>query len=130
MNAIQLQKTSNGYSVATVGNPTSFAGKAFVKDLLNTTSMEVSFGTLQAGEAVPFFHSHKQNEELYIVLSGKGVFTLDGEDVAVEAGSIVRVAPSVNRCNKNTGTEPFIYICIQAKSGSLEQAVADDAVIN
>ncbi len=129
MNETKLQKTGKGYSVATVGNINGFEGKAFVKDVLGLTSMEISFGTLPEDGAVPFFHKHKQNEEVYIILSGKGVFTLDGEDVEVEAGNVIRVAPDVNRCNKNTGKEPFTYICIQAKDGSLEQAVADDAII-
>ena len=46
MNQAELQKSSEGYSIATVGDLASFEGKAFVKDILNTTSMEVSFGTL------------------------------------------------------------------------------------
>ena len=46
MNQAELQKSSEGYSIATVGDIASFEGKAFVKDILNTTSMEVSFGTL------------------------------------------------------------------------------------
>ena len=46
MNQVELQKSSEGYSIATVGDIASFEGKAFVKDILNTTSMEVSFGTL------------------------------------------------------------------------------------
>lgn len=129
MKQIELQKKSAGYSVATVGNPSSFEGKAFIKELMGTTSMEISFGSLESGQAVPFFHSHKQNEEVYIVLSGKDTFILDGEEVAVEAGSIVRIAPSVSRCNKNTGMEPFVYVCIQAKDNSLEQSVAEDAEI-
>lgn len=129
MNKTELQATGAGYSVATVGNPTSFEGKAFIKEVMGCTSMEVSFGSLPVGAAVPFFHKHKENEELYIVLSGKGTFTLDGNEVEVTAGSIVRVAPSVSRCNRNTGNEPLIYICIQAKDGSLAQWVAEDAVI-
>ncbi len=129
MNETKLQKTGEGYSVTTVGDIKGFEGKAFVRDVLGLTSMEISFGTLPEGAAVPFFHKHKQNEEVYIVLGGKGVFTLNGEDIEVEAGSVVRVAPGVSRCNRNAGNAPFTYICIQAKDHSLEQAVADDAII-
>lgn len=129
MNKVELQKTAAGYGVATAGDLASFEGKAFVKDVLGTTSMEVSFGSLPAGEAVPFFHHHKQNEEVYIVLSGKGVFTLDKEEVEVASGSIVRIAPQVSRCIKCTGNEPLVYICAQAKAGSLEQYVMTDAEI-
>ncbi|MDY4512175.1 MAG: cupin domain-containing protein, partial [Paludibacteraceae bacterium] len=89
MNQVELQKSSEGYSIATVGDIASFEGKAFVKDILNTTSMEVSFGTLAPGCTVPFFHHHKQNEEVYVVLSGEGVFILDGKEEPVTSGSIV-----------------------------------------
>ena len=99
-----------------------------MKDALSLTGVEVSFGTLAPGEAVPFNHKHKQNEEVYIV-SGTGVFTLDGEDIAVESGDALRIDPNVVRCNRNTGKTPFTYICIQAKANSLEQCTATDGVI-
>ncbi len=124
MNQTELQKTGNGYTVATVGNLATFEGKAFVKDIVGTTGMEVSFGTLAPGQAIPFNHYHKQNEELYIVVSGTGVFTLDGIEEPVASGSLVRIAPAVSRCTKNTGNTPLVYICIQAKEGSLEQYTA------
>lgn len=129
MSETKLVKKAANYSVATVGNLNEFAGKAFIKDVMNTTSMEVSFGTLEPGQAVPFFHKHKQNEEVYIVLSGEGVFVLDGEEIAVSSGSIVRVAPGVSRCNRNTGKENLCYICIQAKDNSLEGYVMTDAIV-
>lgn len=130
MNKAELQKEGKGYAVATVGNLSEFEGKAFVKDIVGTTSMEVSFGSLPEGGEVPFYHHHKQNEEVYIVLGGKGEFILDGDVVPVEEGSVVRVAPEVSRCNRNTGKLPFSYICIQAKAGSLEQSVMTDAEVD
>ena len=129
MNQAELQTSSEGYSIATVGDLASFEGKAFVKDILNTTSMEVSFGTLVPGCTVPFFHHHKQNEEVYVVLSGEGVFMLDGKEESVASGSIVRVAPSVSRNTKCTGSVPLVYICIQAKAGSLEQYTMGDGIV-
>ncbi len=129
MNQATLQQSGKGYNVATVGNLSSFEGKAFLKEVINTTGMEVSFGSLAPNQSVPFFHHHKQNEELYIVLSGEGSFTLDGNEINVQSGSIVRIAPSVSRCTKCTGTVPLIYLCIQAKEGSLEQYTMSDGVI-
>ena len=129
MNQAELQTSTEGYSIATVGDIASFEGKAFVKDILNTTSMELSFGTLASGCTVPFFHHHKQNEEVYVVLSGEGVFILDGKEEPVASGSIVRVAPSVSRNTKCTGSVPLVYICIQAKAGSLEQYTMGDGVV-
>ena len=129
MNKTELMKSTEGYSVATVGNLTSFEGKAFVKDILGTTSMELSFGTLAPGTSVPFFHHHRQNEEVYVVLIGEGVFVLDGVEEPVASGSIIRVAPGVSRNTKCTGNTPLVYICIQGKAGSLEQYTMTDGVV-
>lgn len=38
MNKLELQQSTDGYSIATVGDLSSFEGKAFVKDILGTTS--------------------------------------------------------------------------------------------
>jgi len=41
-------------------------------DQLGLTGAEVSINNLPQGVSVPFVHSHKKNEEIYVVLSGKG----------------------------------------------------------
>ena len=85
MSEIKSINSNAGYTHATVGNPSAFTGKTFLKDTLGLTSCEISFGSLGAGEAVPFFHDHKENEEIYIVLSGTGRFQVDGETFDIEA---------------------------------------------
>ena len=129
MNQLTVQQQGQGFCLASVGNLNGFEGKAFVKEVMNTTGMEVSFGSLAPGQAVPFNHRHKQNEELYIVLQGEGVFTLDGQEFPVASGSLVKVEPTVSRCTSCTGKEPLVYICIQAKEGSLEQYTMTDGII-
>ena len=129
MNKTELQESTEGYSVASVGDLNRFEGKAFVKDVLGTTSIELSFGSLASGEALPFFHHHKQNEEVYVVLGGEGVFILDGREITTTSGSIVKVTPKVSRCIKSTGDTPLTYICIQGKADSLEQYTMTDGVI-
>lgn len=129
MNSLKLISEGNGFGIASVENFQNFAGKAFVKGILGTTGMEISFGTLGEGEAVPFLHKHKQNEEVYIILRGEGIFSLDGNDYPVKVGDVIRVEPEVSRGNRNTGSEPLTYVCIQAKAGSLEQYTMTDGVI-
>lgn len=48
-------------------------------DILNLTGAEISINNLPAGAGVPFVHSHKGNEEIYAVLSGRGKAVIDGE---------------------------------------------------
>ena len=130
MSEIIVNSVAEGYSVATVGNLAEFNGKAFVKEVLGTSSMEVSLGSIGAGKSTPFAHHHKQNEEIYLVLSGTCVFTLDGHDVEAGSGTVVRVSPTVKRTLRNTGNEPLVYVCIQAREDSLQQYTMTDGVID
>lgn len=130
MSNTELQKEGAGFSVATVGDLATFEGKTFVKEIMGTTSIELSSGSLAPGAASPFVHHHKQNEEVYVALSGTGVLTLNKEEIPVASGSIVRVAPEVSRHIRCTGTTPLVYICIQGKAGSLEQFTLADGVLD
>lgn len=102
--------------------------KLFLKEILSLSSMEVSFAHMEPNVKGPFFHQHKQNEELYIVLSGNGVMNVDGDDFTLKEGSLVKVSPQGVR-NIASGSLGLSYICIQAKQGSLEQYTMTDATI-
>ena len=56
-------------------------GKAFLHDLLDLTSCEISVSSMPKGIKLPFNHKHKQNEEIYIFLKGEGTMTLDNETI-------------------------------------------------
>ena len=96
-------------------------GKVFLHDTLGLTSCEISINTVPKGFKGPFNHKHKQNEEVYIILKGEGIMTIDGDCVKVKEGSVVRVLPEASRTIENTGDGEFLFICVQAKAGSLEQ---------
>ena len=130
------------YTAADFGHPAQWAehvlqhrllgpvpGKVFLGQTLSLTGMEVSLGSLPPCGAIPFLHAHRQNEELYLVLSGEGELQVDGEVIALRPGTAVRVAPEGMRCWRSTGSEPMAYLVIQARSGSLEAATAADGLI-
>lgn len=98
-------------------------------DLLALTGAEISVNQLPAGASVPFVHAHKQNEEIYGVLAGKGKAELDGETVAISQGDWLRVAPAAKRRFFAAEDEGITYICIQVKAGSLAGYTANDAVM-
>lgn len=100
-------------------------GKAFLHDLLGLTSCEISVSTLPAGIKLPFSHKHKQNEEVYIFLKGKGLMILDGEAVEVREGSCIKVLPDSARTME--AKSDIEYICVQAKKDSLDQFGLGDA---
>ena len=127
----EVKTLANGekFSHASVGSLHGFEGKQFVKDATGASSCEISFGTLPTGAAVPFFHSHKENEENYIILSGAGKFQVNDDVFDVAEGSVIRVATNCDRNLKCTSAEPMSYICIQAKEGSLGGYIMTDAEI-
>ena len=98
-------------------------------DALGLTGAEISINALPAGASVPFVHSHKQNEEIYAILEGKGYAVIDGEKIALAAGDFVRVSPAAKRqffASEDTGIK---YVCIQVKENSLEGYTMTDAVV-
>ncbi len=98
-------------------------------DSLELTGAEISINHLPAGGGVPFVHSHKTNEEIYIILSGKGKAVIDGDEIALAAGDIVRISPQGRRQFFAAVDSEISYVCIQVKAGSLEAYTAEDAVI-
>lgn len=129
MSEIKTLNSGDKFAHASIGPLCGFAGKQFVKEAIGATSCEISFGTLPSGAAVPFFHSHKANEENYIILSGAGKFQVDDNVFDVAEGSVIRVSTNCDRNLKCTSTEAMTYICIQAKEDSLGGYTMTDADI-
>ena len=103
--------------------------RAELHEKLGLTGAEVSINQLPAGAGVPFVHSHKQNEEIYGILSGKGSVVLDGETVQLTAGDWLKVAPAAKRQFSAAGDSGMTFVCIQVKEHSLAGFTADDAVV-
>ncbi len=104
-------------------------GRVFIGNDLGNTGSEVSFVTTPAGLGGDFLHTHKTNEEVYIVLSGNGQFQVDGEFFDISEGSVVRVSQNGKRAYKNTGNTDLVMICIQTKADSLKDLGITDGVI-
>lgn len=104
-------------------------GKLFIKDTLNLTGCEISINAMPPGGAIPFYHAHRQNEEVYLFIKGRGQLQVDGDTLEVREGSIVRIDPDAQRIWRNHSDETLVYIIIQTKADSLEQYSADDGLI-
>ena len=117
MKQIEQIATANNFSAINIGKlnelneyvlelapEVKIPGKVFGGAALGATGGEFSFQVFQPGTETGFLHTHKQHEELYFFLSGKGEFQVDGQAFPVQEGSVVRVAPDGRRSVRNNGT--------------------------
>lgn len=104
-------------------------GRTELHDKLNLTGAEISINRLPAGAGVPFVHSHKNNEEIYGIISGRGKVVIDGEETELTAGDWLRIAPEAKRQFSAADDSAIEFVCIQVKKDSLGGFTADDAVV-
>lgn len=113
------------YTKTSIGNE----GRVELHEALGLTGAEISINRLPAGGGVPFVHSHKENEEIYGILSGHGKAIVDGEEIALAAGDWLRIAPAAKRQFFAANDAGIAYVCVQVKANSLGGFTAGDAVV-
>lgn len=99
--------------------PMPVKGKAFLRDLLGCTGFEMSLNVLPPGKGIPFLHRHELNDEVYVVVSGRGQFLVDGDCIDVEEGSVLRIGPAGARAWRNNSDAPLSFLCIQYRADSV-----------
>ena len=114
------------YTKTNIGNE----GTVELLDALGLTGAEVSINALPAGAGVPFVHAHKENEEIYGILSGHGKAIIDGEEITLAAGDWLRIAPAAKRQFFAANDAGIVYVCVQVKANSLGGFTAEDAVVD
>lgn len=112
-----------------LGPEVKIPGKVFGGIALGATGGEFSFQIFRPGTETGFLHTHKNHEELYFFLKGKGEFQVDGQIFPVSEGSVVRVAPDGKRSVRNNGSEPLIMLCVQYRGNTFTAEDAADGNI-
>jgi quercetin dioxygenase-like cupin family protein len=69
----------------------------FARKHLDSEHLGVSYFRYGPGFRSPIGHSHREQEEAYVVIAGSGRMRLDGEVVELALWDVVRVAPPVVR---------------------------------
>lgn len=103
------------------------APRVELHEALGLTGAEVSINTVPPNGGVPFVHVHTNNEELYIVLEGKGELWIDGETLPIQAVDSFRIDPAGKRAIRAAADSSLKYICIQTKAHSLGGFTMTDA---
>ena len=103
------------YTKTTIGKE----NRIELHEKLSLTGAEISLNELPAGANVPFVHSHKENEEIYGILSGNGKAIIDGEEISLSTGDWLKITPAAKRQFFASDISGITYICIQVKGNYL-----------
>jgi mannose-6-phosphate isomerase-like protein (cupin superfamily) len=99
--------------------PLPARGKLFLRDLLGSAGLETSLNVVPPGKGIPFLHRHRENDEVYVVIGGRGQFLVDGECLDVEEGTVLRISPAGARAWRNNTDTPLYFLCIQYRADSV-----------
>ena len=85
-------------------------------DAFNSGSekMQINHGVLSGGRATPGA-SHPGHDEIYIVMQGEAVLTMDGEEYDIKPGSVVFIpADTFHGLENKSATQDFVILTIWA----------------
>jgi mannose-6-phosphate isomerase-like protein (cupin superfamily) len=108
--------------------PMPVRGKQFLRDLLGSAGLETSLNVVPPGKGIPFLHRHRDNDEVYVVVGGRGQFLVDGECIDVQEGSFLRVSPAAARAWRNNSDAPLYFLCIQYRADAAIGGGTSDGV--
>ena len=71
---------------------------------------EIGWLTLPAGASIGL-HKHENNEDVYLIVQGKGTFVDgNGNETPVAAGDVTIARPGQSHALKNTSKKPLVFI--------------------
>ena len=106
--------------------PMPARSKLFLRNLLESVGLEMSLNVVQTSKGIPFQHRHRENDEVYFVIGGRGQFLVDGECIDVQEGSVLRLGPAAARAWRNNSEAPLYFLCNQYRADSVIAGGAAD----
>jgi uncharacterized cupin superfamily protein len=101
-----------GFSTAKIDPATTELFRPLRREL-GVESFGINQITLQPGQRMRV-HLHERQDEVYVVLEGTLTLIVEGEEHALGAGFLARVAPQVRRQIGNRGAEPAVLLVVGA----------------
>ncbi len=83
-----------------------------LRNTLDLRKVALSFIRIPRGKGYTFLHAHKEQEEVYFVLQGKGLIYLNGNELPLTQGDLVKVDPPVKRALKAGSKGDMFVLCV------------------
>ena len=93
----------------------------FAREPLGLENSGVSYVKIAPCERMPFGHTHKEQEEVYVVVGGGGRIKLDDDIVELKRWDAVRIAPETMR-NLEAGKDGIELILFGAPNAGFGDA--------
>ena len=91
-----------------------------------SAGLEMSLNVVPPGKGIHFLHKYRQNDEVYVVVGGRGQFLVEGECVEVAEVSVLRHSPAAARAWRNNSDAPLYFLCLQYRAeGVIAGGAAD-----
>jgi uncharacterized cupin superfamily protein len=102
--------------------PTVFGRWQALNAPLGLSGFGINVLTADPGEPLDTLHDETDSnqEEVYVVVTGRAIFTLDGVEHEVGPGTLVSAAPSTVRSLRAADADTRV-VCIGAKPGTGEE---------
>jgi mannose-6-phosphate isomerase-like protein (cupin superfamily) len=110
-----------GYSFSSIDELGEGYGFRKVRRAMGVTAFGVNAIVYPPGQE-GFLHYHEQQDELYFVHSGRGVFEVDGETRELGPGGLCHVEAQTPRKVSNPSTdEDLVMLVVGGKGGYVER---------
>jgi uncharacterized cupin superfamily protein len=109
----------NGYNIQHRDDFEQTGRWALARRSLGVESFGMNLVAVEPGYAIPEHdETERDQEEVFIILSGDAIAVLDGQDYPAPEGTFVRVSPHVRRTIRNDGEQHVDLMIVSAPCSS------------
>ncbi len=114
-----MARSGEGYVIAHRDELERTGNWMLVRRSLGCRSFGVNLVEIPPGESIPEHdETRRDQEELFLVISGSPVLVIDGEDHPTGPGTFARLDPPHRRTVRNAGSEPSSVLIVSAPTTS------------
>lgn len=111
------------YRHVSLGRPDRIRDWHSLGKRLRLKSMGYTLAAFPPGKGYDHPHSHALQEEVYVLLAGRGEMGIDGVIVPMKPGDVVAVDPPARRALRSSSRSPSTWLIVGAVPGAYR---ADD----